>query len=167
MKTMIDCLMTDSLCKKVQGNYNKLVVVGSKLQAGGITPAAYKILLAEKSELSRVLGETCYECERAQRIKMARAEVKAANKVLSEALEALEAAVEKSEGIAIAIYERLIAEEPELEAVVKANPALLEHAIECDAEWIAHSELLDDLYEAVEEARQVLDKAKLVLTESL
>lgn len=172
MKTMMGCFATNSLCEKVKGDWHQLA---SSLYKLPVDPNPSKETKAMEAALLEKITATCHECQTAQLIKFAKAEVKKANKVLSEANKAFEATEEKTQEVIEAIYERLVNEKPELVELFALDDDLyydsysglyndlFDCALEHDAEWIAHNELVDDLREKVFEAERIVAKAKLML----
>lgn len=149
---MMGCFATNSLCEKVKGDWHQLASSMYKLP---VDPNPSEETKAIEAALLEKITAVCHECQTAQLIKCARADVKLANKAFKD-----EEA--KSFGLMFAIYKRLVTEKPEFEEVYAMDTALFECALEHEAEWIAHGQLLDDLYEKVVEAKKTLDAINML-----
>lgn len=160
MKTQINCFSSGNMCNTVRKDWNRLASIAYKLP---VDPNPSEKAKAMKEELLEKINNTCHKCQRAQLIKLAKANLKEARNALLVASKSLIDVKAETEGVIAAVYQRLITENPELKVVFEIGDVVFECAIEDDIEWVEHCERVDYLEEEVSEATSEVNEAATIL----
>ncbi|WML36952.1 hypothetical protein [Clostridium sp. OS1-26] len=110
VKTMKNCLGTGKVCCKIRSKYNMLAELLSKIEqleteehdGDRVAEVLLDVFATEQAKLAQSIRKTCLKCERAEKVKIAKAkaesDVKVAKQLLSVAEENLKNKMEVLEG---------------------------------------------------------------------
>jgi hypothetical protein len=109
VKTMENCLGTGKVCCKIRSNYNMLAEILSKIESlegeeqnDAVSALLLKVYTKAKDDLIQKIQKACLKCERAEKVKVAKAkaesDVEVAKQVLLVSQENLKNKMEVLEG---------------------------------------------------------------------